>query len=456
MNFKVIFRDIGTVLKYISPVFLLPIIPALIYNEHFTIIYFLLTALPMFAIGAIFENIFATDEKTALKEGLLTVSLIWLFITLIATIPYIGLTKISLLPATFETMAAWTTSGYSLLTPEALPKTMLFYRSIQQWFGGVGIIVLALAGLFKTGASLYYAEARTEKIKPNILSTIKMIWWIYVLYTFAGVALLTAAGMTPFDAVNHSMTAIATAGLSTHSESIGYYNNPHIELIIILMMITGSIPFLCHYNLLTGNTKIFRDVFVRSLIVMIFISTLLVLKERGLRTGLFTAVSAISSTGYNLDTIGNWPDFSFFVLIILMLVGGCAGSTVSGIKINRIVIVLKSLMWSVNRIRHPRQIFSRKIGQVSYPSRVVVEIFKFILLYFIFVILGIFIFLHEGYELNHSIFQSVSAIGNSGLSVVSEYTPLSMITAILLMWIGRLEIWAVITLFGYFAIKSKL
>ncbi|MEA3342646.1 MAG: potassium transporter TrkG, partial [archaeon] len=159
MNFKVIFRDIGTVLKYISLVFLLPIIPALIYHEYFTIIYFLLTALPMFAIGAIFEKIFATDEKTALKEGLLTVSLIWLFITLLATIPYIGITKISLLPATFETMAAWTTSGFSLLTPEDLPKTMLFYRSIQQWFGGVGIIVLALAGLFKTGASLYYAEA---------------------------------------------------------------------------------------------------------------------------------------------------------------------------------------------------------------------------------------------------------------------------------------------------------
>ncbi|MCK5698782.1 MAG: TrkH family potassium uptake protein [Candidatus Aenigmarchaeota archaeon] len=457
MNLKAVFRDIGIVLKYISPVFLLPVVAALIYGEYFTIVYFVLTFLPMFVIGSIFEKVFATDEKTLLKEGLLTVALLWLMITLAATIPYICIEKITLLEASFETMAAWTTTGFSLLVPEDLTHTMLFYRSVQQWFGGVGIVVLALAGMFRTGASLYYAEARTEKVRPNILNTIKMIWWIYALYTIVGIVLLVFAGMTPFDAINHGMTSIATAGLSTHSESIGYYNNPYIEFVIIILMITGSISFLSHYELLLGKTKkFFSDVFVRSLFVFIIVGTLFVMKDKGSRSGLFTVVSAVSSTGYNLDTVGMWPDFSIFVLIVLMLVGGCAGSTVSGIKINRIIIVVKSVFWSVNRLKSQSRVFSRKIGPVSYNDTLVCEVFKFILLYFVFIMLGAFVFLHEGYELKVSVFQSVSAIGNSGLSVMPEYTPLSMFTAIMLMWIGRLEIWAVITLFGYLMIKSKL
>ncbi len=456
MNLKAVFRDIGIVLKYISPVFLLPVIPALIYAEYFTIIYFVLTFLPVFAAGSILEKIFATDDKTLLKDGLLSVALLWLTITLAATIPYIGIEKITLLEASFETMAAWTTTGYSLLVPEELTHTMLFYRSVQQWFGGVGIIVLALAGMFRTGASLYYAEARTEKIRPNILNTIKMIWWIYALYTIVGIILLIFAGMTPFDAINHGMTSIATAGLSTHSESIGYYNNPHIEFVIIIIMITGSISFLSHYDLLLGKTKkFFSDVFVRSLFVFIILGTLFAMKDNSLRSGLFTVVSAVSSTGYNLNTVGMWPDFSIFALIVLMLVGGCAGATTSGIKINRIIIILKSVMWSVNRLKSPRRVFSRKIGLVSYNDALVAEVFKFILLYLMFIMLGAFVFLHEGYDLKVSVFQSVSAIGNSGLSVMPEYTPLSMFTAIMLMWIGRLEIWAVLTLFGYIIIKSK-
>jgi len=450
MNLRAVFRDIGIVLKYISPVFLLPVIAALIYGEYFTIVYFIFTFLPLFIVGSILQKIFATDEKTLLKEGLLTVALLWLMITLAATIPYICIEKITLLEASFETMAAWTTTGFSLLVPEDLTHTMLFYRSVQQWFGGVGIVVLALAGMFRTGASLYYAEARTEKVRPNILNTIKMIWWIYAVF-------LVFAGMTPFDAINHGMTSIATGGLSTHSESIGYYNNPYIEFVIIMIMITGSISFLSHYELLLGKRKkFFSDVFVRSLFVFIIVGTLFVMKDKGSRSGLFTVVSAVSSTGYNLDTVGMWPDFSVFVLIILMVVGGCAGATASGIKLNRIIIVLKSVMWSVNRLKSQSRVFSRKIGAVSYTDSLVAEVFKFILLYLVFIMIGAFVFLHEGYDLKVSVFQSVSAMGNSGLSVMSEYTPLSMFTAIMLMWIGRLEIWAVITLFGYLMIKSKL
>ncbi len=457
MNLRAVFRDIGIVLKYISPVFLLPVIVALAYGEYFTIIYFVFTFLPVFIAGIILEKIFATEDKTLLKDGLLSVALLWLLITLAATIPYIGIEKMALLPASFETMAAWTTTGFSMLVPEELTHTMLFYRSVQQWFGGVGIVVLALAGLFRTGASLYYAEARTEKVRPNIVNTIKMIWWIYALYTVVGIVLLFFAGMTPFDAINHSMTAIATAGLSTHSESIGYYNSPYIEFVVIILMITGSISFLSHYELLLGKTKkFFSDVFLRSLFVVIIFGALFVLKDNGLRSGLFTVVSAVSSTGYNLDTVGMWSDFSIFVLIVLMLVGGCAGSTVSGIKINRIVIAVKSVFWSVNRLKSPKRVFSRKICAVSYTDNLVVEVFKFMLMYLVFVMAGVFVFLYEGYELKVSMFQAVSAMGNSGLSVVSEYTPLSMFAAIMLMWIGRLEIWAVITLFGYLMIKSKL
>lgn len=456
MNFRVVFRDIGIVFKYTSFVFLLPILVALYYREYFTIKYFILTFLPMFVAGVVLKKVFATGEKTMLKEGLVIASLMWLFIALLSAIPYVGLLKTTLLEATFETMSAWTTTGLSILVPEELPKTMLFYRSVQQWFGGAGIIVIALAGMFRTGSSLYYAEARTEKIRPNILNTIKMIWWIYTIYTIAGAALLFAAGMGLFDAINHSMTAIATGGLSTHSESIGYYNSPYIEIVIIWIMLVGCISFLSHYELFTGKIKkFFSDVFIRSLFLTIIIGTLFVFKDKGLRTGAFTVVSAISSTGYNIDTISGWPDFPLFTLIVLMLIGGCAGATASGIKINRAVVALKSIVWSLYRIRRPMQVFSKKIGDVSYSDSLVAEVFKFIMLYLAFTALGVFVFLYDGYTLTQSIFQSASAIGNNGLSTITEYTPFALAMNIFLMWIGRLEIWAVLTFFGYLIIRQK-
>lgn len=455
MNLKVILRDMGVVVKYSSISFLFPIFAAIYYGEYFTIKYFFIAFLVALALGTVFEKIFRTDEKILLKEGLMCVSLIWLIIPLVSTIPYIGLAKISLLESLFETMSGWTTTGFSILVPETLPKAMLFFRSVQQWFGGVGIVVIAIAGVFNTSASLYYAEARNEKIKPNILGTIKMIWWIYAAYTIAGTALLFWAGMTPFDAVNHSMTSIATGGLSTHNESIGYYNSPYIEFVIILMMVIGSISFLSHYDLLTGNLrKFFSDVFIRSFFIMLIIGTILVYSDPGLRTGIFTVVSAASSTGYTLDVINAWPTYSLFVLIIVMLIGGDAGATAGGIKINRVCVALKSLIWSMKRIRHPREIFSKKIGELSYSNDMVLSIFKFITVYVIFFVFGTLVFLHDGYALDLSLFQSASAIGNNGLSVISSYSTLGMSTAIFLMWAGRLEIWAAVTLLVYIVVKS--
>lgn len=456
MNVRVILRDTGTVLKYSSIVFLIPIFVALMYGEYFTIYYFLLSSLPFFSLGIAMEKLFFTEEKTLLKEGLVIVSLMWVVISLISTIPYLGLTKLNMLESTFETMSAWTTTGFSILVPEEIPKTMLFFRSIQQWFGGVGIIVLALAGMFRTGASLYYAEARTEKIRPNILNTAKMIWWIYAFYTLAGTALLIAAGMAPFDAANHSMTAIATGGLSTHSASIGFYNSVYVELAVVWIMIIGCISFLSHADLAAGKFgKFFSDVFIRSLFAVILLGTAAVFGERGLRIGFFTVVSAISSSGFNLDAIDAWPAFSLFAIILLMLVGGCAGATASGIKINRLVVAVKSVMWSVYHIRRPMQVFQRRIGDIVYPETLVSEVLKFILLYIAFTALGAFVFLYEGYTLTQSVFQSVSAIGNNGLSVITEYTPVALAMHIFLMWVGRLEIWAVLVLFSYFLVRSK-
>lgn len=445
----------GVVLKYTSISFLLPILTAIYYQEYFAIKYFFMAFLLSLVVGVALEKTFKTNDRTRLKESLMSVSLIWLVIPLISAIPYLGLTKISLLESLFETMSAWTTTGFSILIPETLPKAMLFFRSVQQWLGGVGIVVIAIGGVFNTSASLYYAEARNEKIRPNILSTIKMIWWIYVAYTFAGTALLFLAGMTPFDAVNHSMTSIATGGLSTHNESIGYYNSPYIEFVIILMMVIGSISFLSHYDLLAGNVrKFFSDVFVRSFFILLIIGTVLVYSDRGIRTGIFTVVSAASSTGFNLDSIGTWHGFSYFVLIVLMIIGGDSGATASGIKINRVLVALKSLLWSMNRIRHPRQIFSKRIGNISYTNDSLLSIYKFMMLYLLLFMLGTFVFLYDGYGLNLSMFQSASALGNSGLSVISAYSTFSMSTAIFLMWAGRLEIWAALTLLIYIAVKS--
>ncbi len=444
MNTKVILKSVGTCLKYASFVFLIPIIVAIIYGEFFAIPYFFLSFLISLILGFALEKIFYTDRGTRLDEGFVIIALIWLLIALLSTIPFVFVGGTNFIDALFESMSAWTTTGFSLLDLESVPQSILFWRSFGQWIGGIGIVVLALSGLFKTSNTLYIMEGH-ERIKPNVINAVKTIWWIYIFYTIVGIALLLIAGMPPFDSVNHAMTGIATGGMGTHAESIGFYNSQAIEIVMMFIMILGAISFFMHYQLLAGRSKkFFKDIQTITLILLIILAALLLLPFNPLRDSVFHAVSAITSSGFGTQSLTSWSDYSKSLLVILMIFGGAAGSTVGGLKLNRVLIFFKSIFDNVRKLIKPRLVFPRRIFNLIYTEDELQAVLKFTGIYIFFLILGSFILMSQGHSAINSLFQVASAQGNVGLSVVPDLSIISKLTLIFNMWIGRLEIWAVL------------
>ncbi|MCK4497561.1 MAG: TrkH family potassium uptake protein [Candidatus Aenigmarchaeota archaeon] len=449
MDTKVIFKALGTTLKYASFVFLVPIIVAVIYGEYFAIPYFFLGFLVALVLGFVLERIFYTEKETRLSEGMIIIAMIWLVVTLISTIPFVFAGGMPFIDAFFESMSAWTTTGFSLLNLEQAPQSILFWKSFVQWVGGIGIVVLALSGLFKTGNTLYIIEGH-ERIRPNVINSVKTIWWIYIFYTIIGISLLFIAGMPLFDSVNHAMTGIATGGMGTHSESIGFYNSEAIEGVMMLIMLLGAISFFSHYQLIAGKRrKFFRDIQTITLVILIVVITLLLLPFHFLRETLFHVVSAVTCSGFHIQGLIGWSDYSKSLLIMLMIFGGAAGSTVGGLKLNRILIFFKSIYDNIKKLLKPRLVFPRRIGSIIYTEKEFQAIFKFIGIYIFFLVVGSFILMSQGYPAINSLFQVASAQGNVGLSVISELSIISKITLIFNMWIGRLEIWAVLVFIIY-------
>lgn len=457
-DFKIVIRDLATILRYIGFLFLVPIIVALIYSEYYLIHIFFITGALVSLGGYVLSKCFESDKVTTFKHALVTVALIWLIVPAISTIPLLML-KIDFLNAFFETMSAWTGTGLTIITDvEIMPYALLFWRSFMQWIGGIGIVVAVLAGLFRPGGALFLAEGREEKIKPNIINTIKTIWWVYILYTCIGIALL-ALKMPIFDSFNHAMTAIGTGGMSIKNLNIGYYNSFYVEAVCMLLMLLGGISFLSHYYLLKGKIKKFLfDVQFKSLIAVLTIASVVLLLSSfiPLRQILFHAVSALTCTGLGTTDIAGWGNIAKSILILLMIIGGSAGSTSGGLKILRVDIFIKSIYWHLRQLLTPDIIIQKKIGERILEDKHITGVLSFILLYIIFLALGTFILIGEGFPVINSFFEVASAQGNVGLStgITQNATFLSKIALIGNMWIGRLEIWAVLTLIGAIFIRK--
>ncbi|MEE9323270.1 MAG: TrkH family potassium uptake protein [Candidatus Aenigmarchaeota archaeon] len=449
MNTKVIFKSVGTCFKYASFVFLVPIIVAVIYSEYFAIPYFFICFLISITLGFILEKGFYTERETRFDEGMVIVAMIWLVMTLISSIPFVFVSGTPFIDALFESMSAWTTTGFSLLNLESVPQSILFWRSFGQWVGGIGIVILALSGLFKTGNTLYIIEGH-ERIRPNVMNAVKTIWWIYIFYTILGISLLFIAGMPLFDSINHGMTGISTGGMGTHAESIGFYNSQAIEMVMMFIMLMGAISFFMHYQLIAGKRKkFFKNIQTITLILLIILATLLLLPFNSLRESIFHAVSAITCSGFGIQNLIVWSDYSKSLLVILMIFGGAAGSTVGGLKLSRVLIFFKSMYDNVRKIMRPRLVFPRRIANLAYTEDELQAIFKFIGIYLLFLIIGSFILMSQGHPAVNSLFQVASAQGNVGLSVIPDLNIISKITLIFNMWIGRLEIWAVLVFIIY-------
>jgi trk system potassium uptake protein TrkH len=375
--------------------------------------------------------------------------------------------------AFFESVSGFTTTGLTMVArADLLPKTLQWWRSFTQWIGGMGVIVLMLSILAgsRPGAakySLYYAEARGEKIHPSILSTLRTMWWILVLYTFISTVALWGAGMPIWDALNHSMTALSTGGFSVAANSIASYNSVAIELVLLPAMLFGAISFPVHYELMRGNGRtLWQDFQTRWLIILLAVGAFFLVLENGLTLGslrgsAFQFVSAMTTTGYQTVNVGSWSATAKLLLAGGMFFGGAAGSTAGGIKVMRMLILLKGVGWRFRKITSPRgAIVPFRIGEKAIAEAEVghrledASLITF--LWLIFLGAGVIVLLHTSpphFTLSDVIFEVASAQGTVGMSVGITGPTMSTVSKLALcfnMWIGRLEIIPVLMLVRFF------
>ncbi len=331
----------------------------------------------------------------------------------------------------------------------------------MQWLGGIGIVLVALTVLIRPGvaaARLYKAEARSERIMPNLVNTAKIIFEIYLTLTLVGVYLYYINGMSLFDAVIHSMTGLGTGGMSSHDQSIGYFHSLSIEAVTIFLMIMGATNFTVHYRMFKERSlgRFFRDIQVRYMFFFLIPAIILIAYNlmqtnmaagKAFREAIFHAVSAITCTGFGIDNLSKYPELSKFMLGFLMVIGGGAGSTAGGIKLIRVTLMYESLKWTIEQAILPKgAVIKRKVGDYIFSDEEIQEVLSFTMTYFAFLLIGtIWLMVRLGTSLADSFFEVASAQGNVGLSVgiTSPALPPDVkVLLILHMWIGRLEIFS--------------
>ncbi|CEL25814.1 TrkH family potassium uptake protein [Methanobacterium formicicum] len=462
-------KPLGFIMQGIGVVVLIPILVALLYGDPLFIEFILFGGFSL-AMGFILKRTPSDYNQLKLKHGMIIAALAWLWAALIGSFCLMYATNIDFLNAYFECMSAWSGSGFTIYTNvEILPNSILFFRSLMQWVGGLGIVIMVIGILIRPGtaaARLYKSEAREEKIKPSITGTIKTIWWIYVFYTILGITLYVLAGMNLFDAINNTFTNLSTGGMSIKNDSIGAYNSDLITIITIILMIIGGTSFLVHYKAFKGRIlDVFRDVQFQAMIIIVAVFSILLIVYANFTNlnAVFYVVSALSCTGSNTQPISvmiSWMDYPKVVLTIAMIVGMAAGSTTGAIKLIRIVTLFKGVYWEIKRMLLPEgSIIPRKISGHPVEDMEIREAGSYTFLYLFFLCVSWLVLMQYGYDGINALFEVASAQGNVGLSlgIISPDMPdVAEIFLIFNMWIGRLEILPALVLFkGLFDILRR-
>ena len=473
-NYKTVFFAIGVLLVILGAFMLIPFFVQFIYDEKNNT--FLVSASVTAFIGTllVLTNL-EENKKLNLQQAFLLTTLSWLGIAIFGCLPFLlSNLNLSLVDAFFESMSGITTTGSTIITNlDDAPKSILIWRAILQWLGGIGVIVMAITILPLLnigGMQLFRMESSdtAEKILPKTREITLIISIIYLALTFTCGISYWAVGMNIFDSIAHSMTTIATGGFSTYSGSIGHFQNPRIEIISIIFIVLGSIPFIAYLKFVKGDKKIFlKDAQIKGLIYILIISILLMFlylmlsnKEysfsENLRISTFNVVSVLSGTGYVTADFSSWGNFPLIFFLFLMFIGGCAGSTTCGIKIFRFQILSHFIINQIKKLVYPHGVFSIKYNNEKINDTFIYSIITFIFLYFfIFFILAALLSVN-GLDFITAISGSASAISNVGPGLgnvigpngnFSDLPNFSKLSLSLGMLLGRLELFAVLVLF---------
>ena len=473
MHFSVILRVTGFLLTVFSLALLVPVIVAWVYAEE-TVVTFVTAFGITLASGLLLWLPMRGERELRAGDGFLVTALFYLGLGLFGAIPlYLAeSTNLSFTDAAFESLSGLTTTGATVITGlDELPKSILFYRQLLQWFGGMGIIVLAVAILPMLGIGgmqLYRAESpgpvKDTKLTPRITETAKALWYLYLGITVMCAISYWAAGMSVFDAICHSFSTVAIGGFSTHDASIGYFANPSIEAVAIVFMIFSGINFGLHFVVWNRKNPIYylQDMEVRLYVcVLIGVSAIvyLILAQHPetigapLRDAVFQAVSITTTTGFTTSNFSLWPSVTPVLLLIAAFAGGCAGSTAGGIKMIRVLLIFLQGRREIRRLIHPNGVFPIKLGNKKVPDRVVEAVWSFFAAY-VFIFLTMVCLVMALSELDFTTaFSAVGACLNNlgpGLGEVAlNYQSLPDTVTWLLMFtmlLGRLEIFTLLVL----------
>ena len=471
---KTVFFLIGILLIVLGTSMLAPYMLQVIFKEGSHS--FISASFVTIFIGVLF--ILANLErefKLNLRQTFLFSSLAWLMIASFGSLPFLLSTQnFSLSEAFFESMSGITTTGATIISDlDNSPKSILLWRAIMQWLGGIGIVVMAITilPLLKVGGmQLFKMEGpdSTEKILPRTIEVATIIISTYIVLTLLCGFFYWVFGMSIFDSISHSMTTIATGGFSTHNDSIGFFKNSNIEIVASIFIILGSIPFISYLKFAQGNRKIFfQDVQIKGLIyilllaiVIMFFYLIFINYESSLfdkiRISSFNVISILSGTGYVTDDFGLWGKFSLIFFLLLMFIGGCAGSTACGIKIFRLQMLLIFLKNQIKRLISPNSVIITKYNNQkisdNFINSVIIFIFTFL---FIFLIIAMLLSI-SGLDFITSISGAASSISNVGpglgdvIGPNGNYKDIPDISKWILsfgMLLGRLELFAVLVLF---------
>ncbi len=464
---------LGKLIIILSLVLLTPIPFSLYYHDGMVQSFVLCSSLGLL-LGGLLVLIFLPEKELGYKEGFAIVVFSWLVLALLGALPfYLSGCLNSFIDCFFESMSGFTTTGSTILSKiEVLPRSVLFWRMLTHWLGGMGIILLTLAILPLLGIGgmqLYQAEMpgpTKDRLAPRIQDTARILWSVYLLLTVIETILLMLGGLDFFDAVTHSFATLATGGFSNHSESIAYFNSLYVESVIVVFMVLAGMNFALHFHALRGRRKVYwKSEEVRFYLSLILGTTALIAAANmvsgtytnlgsNLRDTLFQVVSIITTTGFGTADFDGWVPVCGVMLVALMFVGGCAGSTGGGIKVIRFLLFFKYARLQLRQLIHPRQVLTVKLEEAKVANDVLIAILGYFGIYLVFFLVASLLVTGCGVDIVTGLTAVIATLNNigPGLHLVGPTQNFGHLPAaaklvlIFCMLAGRLELYTVVIL----------
>ncbi len=475
MNLMIVSYLLGRLSIGLSAVFAIPLMMACYYQEWTSMNAFFCAITVALILGFGLQKMGAFDknqETISIREGITTVVFAWFLIATLSAIPYIFLDILDPVSAFFESMSGLTTTGATALVEiEGLPYSLLFWRSFTHWIGGIGIIVLFIALLPQISGSavhLFNAEVSgfsSDKILPRIKKTALALFYIYLTLTVTEMLVLMLCGLGLYDALNHSLSTIATGGFSIYNDSVAHFNNPTIEYVIGIFMLLAGGNFALYYAVTQHGIKVlWKDDEFKCYLILVVTITLAIVGNLvyvmnysvtdGLRYSFFQVASFASTTGFVSYDYDSWPSFSKVLLGLMYFTGGCAGSTAGGIKISRFVVLIKMIGAEIKRTLHPNMVMTVIYNRKLLPIPTLISISRFFILYVATIVVLSILLAATGVTIEEAIFGVASCVSSVGpafgtIGAVGNFAhipPLGKIILTIAMLLGRLELFTFLVL----------